>query len=71
LGITDDEYSLLKVFAEQSVSTKIKDVATEGSIYDANYAVAQAQKELKARGVDAEDISDQEVMEVANKCTYF
>ena len=53
------------------MSTKIKDVATEGSIYDANYAVAQAQKELKARGVDAEDISDQEVMEVANKCTYF
>ena len=69
-GITDDEYTLLNMFVEQSTSKDIKDVITEGSIYDSNYAVSQAQKDFTSRGIDEEDISDRDFIEQVNKCAY-
>lgn len=66
-GITDDEYTLLNMFVEQSTSKNIKDVITEGSIYDSNYAVSQAQKDFTSRGIDEEDITDRDFIEQVNK----
>jgi hypothetical protein len=69
VGITDDEYKLLNMFVEQSKSKDIRDVVTEGSIYDSNYAISQAQQSFAQQGIEDEDISERDLMEEATKCT--
>lgn len=69
MGITDDEYKLLGMFVQQSKSKEIRDVVTEGSIYDSNYAIAQAQLSFTRQGKEDEEVSERELMEEASKCT--
>jgi len=67
VGITDDEYKLLGMFVQQSKSKEIRDVATEGSIYDSNYAISQAQLSFTRQGKEDEEVSERELMEEASK----